>query len=337
MKVTRRQLLFLSGSAYLAWRAPLHSSSGSVAGPLQLSGAEGSVVTTFSQSFDTLYELTVPATISFSSARDIVRATVVYDRRVFEPASRVAVQIKGKWTSVPGAVVDIDEKMSTLEFSFDPKGSLSSVATPLTHRELYPAENIGKVEPILVSARMGDSQDALLNFDSHPTERPVAVWGAEVFAMWALLPIRLNGREEHYSFPAGVLVRSTGPTPVPAGAALTIDVDPSLISEIRVRENPMRKGPPNVQLVAQTPGRYTLRLPDEIPATDSAWVELVSTGTEGANVDGMTFARVSFSADALGTVSRQTGRTSSSDLTSSGRPTRPVESVQPPWAEGALG
>jgi hypothetical protein len=286
----------------------------------------------FSQDFATAFGADSASVIELGAASEVAagtRAVVEFDERMFA-AGKPTLFTRGTLRSVSAEKTEHNGRIR-VEFEID-RGFGGSeeaigVGLPMTPRPLYPTENLGELQPaILTVTAPGSASSETFDLLGTVTPRTVAPWGVEVSGAWDTIRVRELKRERSYRAPSLVRVLSIGPGPVPTGTA-TVTVDGNLIEQLDIEEARIdgeTVDPSQVQLETSRIGtelRVEVRTGFEIPAGSALQfsVNPVGRGERPTVSEGIVFARADFTAtpdDAR--PRRSTGRDTFIDVTESG-------------------
>ncbi|WP_090107304.1 MULTISPECIES: hypothetical protein [unclassified Leifsonia] len=239
--------------------------------------------------------------------------------------------VRGRGVKSTPTLAGVEGNSGLLEFTIDREigrdDSAVVLIPPLNSKPLYPNENIGALEPVVltVTSPAGD-HSASLPLVGEPVATPSAPWGLELAGVWGDAKVTELRKERLYRYPTFVQLMSVGPSAVPAGGVLTLDVDAGVVSSLAVNTI-SRDGVllgRNAFSAKEDTGRGSLRLDitlaDQVLPEEVITVLLTTALVEGQpDLEGVTIARAKFAASETDArPQRDTGRSTFIDVTNSG-------------------
>lgn len=173
------------------------------------------------------------------------RVSIEFDSRLFSGSDMTVVSCDERFEAMPVAVVLAEAPSpSALEFEVPDvfNGATNAevlFSLPLSARELYP--NDGVADPLALRLLALDYQgEVLTEVVWAPTEAAtgIDVWGASLTARWASAEVVNRGstKAKRYRYPQALLCTSVGPSEIPAGSQLIIDLDQAIIAHCTVSD-----------------------------------------------------------------------------------------------------
>lgn len=168
------------------------------------------------------------------------RLEVDYDSRVSSATADSASVTRGATVLRRSTVPQADDVLGTLALDLHGLGSEETnevtVALPLSRHVRYPTDTVREPRPTRL--RLVDREDGslLASATAEPNSAPVAgeVWGATVAAVWDHVSVAVPGRVSDYAYPAFIRVDSVGPSAIPHGTRIRLELDQQFISRCSV-------------------------------------------------------------------------------------------------------
>ncbi|MGG7449431.1 hypothetical protein ACQ3HE_00820 [Plantibacter auratus] len=173
------------------------------------------------------------------------RVSIEFDSRLFSGSDMTVVSCDGQFEAVPVAVA-LAEAPSPSVLAFEVPDVFDGatdaevlMSLPLSARELYP--NDGVADPLALRLLALDHQgEVLTEVVWAPTVAASGtdIWGASLTARWASANVVNRGstKAKRYRYPQALLCTSVGPSDIPAGSQLVIDLDQAVISNCTVSD-----------------------------------------------------------------------------------------------------
>lgn len=169
------------------------------------------------------------------------RLEVDYDSRVSSATADSAAVTRGTSVLRRPTVEQDDDSLGTMALDLHGLGSNKTsevtVALPLSRHVRYPTDTVREPRPTRL--RLVDSEDGslLASATAEPNSAPVAgeVWGATVAVVWDHVSVAMPSRDSDYAYPAFIRVDSVGPTAIPQGTRIRLELDQQIISRCSVR------------------------------------------------------------------------------------------------------
>jgi hypothetical protein len=289
-------------------------------------------VESFCQDFAAAYSADWAGVLELGAAGEVAagtRAVVEFDERIFA-VGKAVLFAGGSVRSVSAVKTDQAGRAQVafeIDRSFGGGDGTIGIGLPMTPRPLYPGENLGGLQPVVLTLTPPVSESSE-SFDllGSITRRAVAPWGVEVSGAWSTINVRERNKARSYRAPNLVRILSIGPCPAPAGI-VTVTVDGNLIERLDI-DSALLDGAPvdasQIQVKTERVSaelRVDIRTAFEVPA-DSVLEVLVTPHGHGENPtvpEGIVFARAEFAAAVeRARPRRATGRDTFIDVTESG-------------------
>lgn len=168
-----------------------------------------------------------------TSSREFLDSTVEvsWNSSIAAVQSDFIVIVAGESVSLAKYTLEESDGISTISFSVEEiKGGATADSLvcnlPISSRLSYPADQIsGEYVP---SARVILPDRQVLETESSTSLRPEygEVWGSELSILWSSIP-GASDEPEQRTLPRSISIVGTGPSSVPAGTSVTIEVAPA--------------------------------------------------------------------------------------------------------------
>lgn len=298
--------------------------------PIRAAPTQPRMINTFSADFGTVFSSSVGSVVQLSCDHKVetgARCEVTYDARLYEVSTPMIITPRHVKSAEAQTTVEgnLGQATFAVDSAFGGEDGDLAVLVPLIPRELYPAENIGRIATPVMRVVTTDGSATHVELGMSDEEAVAVPWGVELSGSWVEIPVREGRAARTYRLPALVRLRSVGPGPIPAGTVVAVTLDRSVasgcvVTDVVLDNEPIANtGFTTSSSVDGDELRTRVRLPESIESGRILEMTLATTTASAPQLDGIVFARVySQGVIAADRPERVTGRTTLIDVTNSG-------------------